>query len=349
MIHNPYYYTGPLDPEEHKLVFVPRSEEISKIINKITWNQYWAILGPRQIGKSTFLRQIQHSHPQARYIYIDMSLFHNMESEELFYLNLIERLKNSVPHEAMPNVDFHSKVGTPPEKMLDILNKFKPINHSQPIVFLFDEIEWVPFFKNLLMLWRAIYHEKHQKENLKKYVVMIAGAIDLVKETIEAGSPFFNIANPLYLKDFEYPDAKRLIEKPLQHLNISIEEEDEKFMIYHLNGHPQLLQHLCSILVENAMKGNRSISRKDIDKALDELYKINTNLALLKYEVQGNPELEDLVKKVLKGKVINYSPYFHYTYSGTGPIIEGAVVEGKQKSCSIRNDAYKEYLSAILQ
>jgi len=59
MIGNPYKYTGPLDIAADRLVFVPRAEESDRVINGIGEGKFWAIMGPRQIGKSTFLRQIE--------------------------------------------------------------------------------------------------------------------------------------------------------------------------------------------------------------------------------------------------------------------------------------------------
>ena len=59
MIGNPYKYTGPLDLEKDRLVCVPRLEESERVINGVREGKFWAILGPRQMGKSTFLRQLE--------------------------------------------------------------------------------------------------------------------------------------------------------------------------------------------------------------------------------------------------------------------------------------------------
>ena len=59
MIKNPYIYTGPLDPISNKLVCISRNKDVNDIIESIEEGHYYAVLGPRQIGKTTFLRQIQ--------------------------------------------------------------------------------------------------------------------------------------------------------------------------------------------------------------------------------------------------------------------------------------------------
>ena len=58
MKKNPYKFRGPLDLDKDKLVLVTRSYDLDRVCNGIKNGEYWAILGPRQIGHTTFLRQI---------------------------------------------------------------------------------------------------------------------------------------------------------------------------------------------------------------------------------------------------------------------------------------------------
>ena len=54
----PFKYTGPLDPEHDSLVSITRHEELKEVVKGVSNQTYYAIVGPRQIGKTTFLFQL---------------------------------------------------------------------------------------------------------------------------------------------------------------------------------------------------------------------------------------------------------------------------------------------------
>lgn len=54
----PFKYTGPLDPENDSLVSIARHEELKEVVKGVSNQTYYAIVGPRQIGKTTFLFQL---------------------------------------------------------------------------------------------------------------------------------------------------------------------------------------------------------------------------------------------------------------------------------------------------
>ena len=95
MQKNPYKFTGPLDPVVNKNVCIRRTEEIDKVITGIRQGDYWTILGPRQIGKTTFLRQLKHELSVFPSIYIDMEI--SPKNDESFYEWVIESIKDQLP------------------------------------------------------------------------------------------------------------------------------------------------------------------------------------------------------------------------------------------------------------
>ena len=134
MAENPYKYTGPLDPLKDRLVCVPRLQESGRVITGIREGKYWAILGPRQIGKSTFLRQLEnvlsaHSH----------CLYFNFETspvtEEHFYQWLMHEFTLHIPSKPIkhnpelenfePYIKFHY-----------FLEKFKPQESQKKVILL---------------------------------------------------------------------------------------------------------------------------------------------------------------------------------------------------------------------
>ncbi len=54
IVENPYKYNGPLDISEDELVVISRKDHLKQVVKSLKKGNYWAILGPRAIGKTTF-------------------------------------------------------------------------------------------------------------------------------------------------------------------------------------------------------------------------------------------------------------------------------------------------------
>ena len=61
---DPFKYTGPLDPESDSLVRIMREAELKEVIDGVRNNTYYAVVAPRQTGKSTFLFQLMNELPK---------------------------------------------------------------------------------------------------------------------------------------------------------------------------------------------------------------------------------------------------------------------------------------------
>ena len=93
MLENPYRFTGPLNPVDHEAVCAPRNNEIAKVVSGIKNGDYWSIIGPGQIGKTTLLKQLMHILTGYHHIYIDMES--TPDSSE-FYEMLIQTIIENV-------------------------------------------------------------------------------------------------------------------------------------------------------------------------------------------------------------------------------------------------------------
>ena len=101
MIKNPYKYTGPLDPERDHQVCIPRNGYVKQIIEGIKNDEYWAVLGPRQIGKTTFIRQIQKKITNAFHIYFNLEI--TPKTNEQFYQWLMDKILEEIPSKEKPS------------------------------------------------------------------------------------------------------------------------------------------------------------------------------------------------------------------------------------------------------
>lgn len=338
MRKNPYKFTGPLDPVQDQLVCIRRQKEIDKVITGIRQGEYWTILGPRQIGKTTLLRQLENEISVFRCIYIDLEV--TPKNDEAFYEWIIDTITERIPADLpMDRMEKWKNFG-PELNFYYFLKNFRPKENKRIILFI-DEIEKAPSIRSFLHIWRKVFHERAGYPELERYTIIITGGVDLVTLTVGPTSPF-NIASKLYLTDFSEAESKHLIEEPVKNLGFHFNIEATEELIEQTSGHPQILQHLCHILVDRAIEKKKEVGKDDVLEAIEKLFIENSNLKALNTEVKTNKVIEELVKKLLKGEPIKYYPYQELSTTGTGPIVP------LDKYCAIRNNIYKELLMKLI-
>lgn len=340
MRRNPYNFTGPLHPVEDKPACIYRAKEIETIITGISQGDYWVILGPRQMGKTTLLRQIKHELSVYPCIYIDLEV--SPKTGEAFYdwiINVIlENFEEQPPADTIDRwKDFGCELN-----FYNFLKKFRP-GKDKRIVLFFDEIEKAPAVQSFLNMWRKIFHERIDHQELKKYALIIAGSVELIPLTIGPTSPF-NIARKLYLGNLAEEESGQLIVEPFKELGITVEPGAKAALITETSGHPQLLQHLCYIIIEKFLQQRKNITAVDAENAIRRLFIESDNLRFLHQQIKTDGFLEDLVKRVLQGEKIEYAPLQHLSLSltGTGPIIR------QGSYCAFRNRLYERFLSKVM-
>jgi ABC-type cobalamin/Fe3+-siderophores transport system ATPase subunit len=338
---SPYRFTGPLDPVKHESICASRNDELTKVISGIKNGDYWSIIGPSQMGKTTLLRQLIHILSDYYYIYIDMESTPDNNKE--FYEMLINTIIENVPCEPI-NANMKKYAGE--THFYDFLKILKP-KEDKPIIFFFDEIEKAYSVHSFLHLWRRVFHERDFDKNLANYTVIAAGKAELSSLTAgeDADISPFNIAQTLNLKELTKEETERLISNPFSSLGIEIESAAKRKIYSQTKGHPQLLQHLCHLLIENSPGRNRMINEEDVAAAIDRLLfeETNTNIQTLEKDIKTGKISPDLLRKILKGEKIGFLRHRDLSITGTGPIVN----EGRY--CAIRNNIYAEFLKQVIK
>lgn len=340
---NPYKFTGPLDPGRDQAVCVPRTMEVNRVIEGIlSDNSYWAILGPRHIGKTTLLRQIQKELAHAYYVYFNFEIApHDAKS---FYHWVTDQILTVVPtHQNKPDLKNDNWNDEPPEFVfLRFLEDLIPQDESKRIIFLFDEIDDLPSRRTFLHIWRKIFHDRFNKFNLNRYTVIISGSVDLIAMTNGPTSPF-NIAEILYLENFNLQECDWLVCNPMKQLGIQINHEAIELIRLQLSGHPQMLQQLCSILTGETLKSNRIIREENVKNAIENLLTKNTTLDILIQELKINNILTGLLQRIIVGERIGYFPFKELSIAGVG-----AIIEDTDHNCLIRNKIFERVIKYML-
>lgn len=340
MNENPYKYLGPLDPVNDKLVCIPRTEDVNQVIDGVNKGDYWSILGPRQIGKTTFLRQIQNMMPGCYCLYFNLEI--SISEEKSFYRWLRDQMLDRIPAKPKETYITDWDDNHPNYSFIHFLEIFRAEDHGKKILFLFDEIDSLPFLDNFLHTWQKMFHDRYNKEELNRYAIAVTGEVDLIAKSMGPTSPF-NIAGKLYLGDFSDGESEILIDLPFRKLGINIEPRAKKLVISQIAGHPQMLQQTCSQLVDIALKEKRSISVKDVEIAINSLLKNSTTIDLLKNELKENKELQQLIRDIVNGVRRKYFLNQEFSISGAG-----AIVEDRKSFCKIRNKVFERLLKDSL-
>jgi energy-coupling factor transporter ATP-binding protein EcfA2 len=344
LTQNPYKYTGPLVPakdKKDKKVCIDR-RELKKVIEEVKEGTYWAIIGPRQMGKTTFLHQLAKNFPGTYHaIYITLEL--SPIKEENFYEWLKEKILEKGELETVETTGKWKNDEEPHMKFLYFLKNLKIKNKKTrtKIVLLFDEIEGALHIKNFLHLWRTVYHERIESDELEKYAVIIAGSSTLFEFTVKPKSPY-NIAKHFFLNELAN-DEVEMLTKAFNQYHISIDPKTKKKLLKEISGHPQLLQHACHLLFDTAAnREDKTLYKADIKKALKKLFEENSNLSHLRTDVKNNIELKSVLIDILKGEKMNFQTYQEFSLAGVGPIVE------QNKFCAIRNNLYRKFLRDLL-
>jgi hypothetical protein len=345
---NPYKYNGPLDPVKDRAVCIPRSEDAGRVIEGLNLGDYWVVMGPAQIGKTTFIRQVESENTNAYNLYLDL----NASPGEMgaFLKWLMERMINEIPQNFISS--FRTKKFGPQSKnpvseadFFYFLKVFKPSFRiiKKRVVLLFDNIENTIIMDEFLSIWRLVYTMKKATKELDRYSIIVTGSLKLREKKIGFQLPF-NFANPLYLKDFSDEQSRQLIDEPFKQSGISIDEEAKAKLIDSLKGHPRMLQQSCHFLVRRAFAKKKRLTGNDVDDALAQLLEENPVLKTLVQDIKTWKPLYHMVQRLLKGDRIEYSSFRELSYSGAGVFIEGP-----GSFCVIRSRLFEEYLKNALE
>ena len=337
MKRNPYKFKGPLIPGKDKLVLVPRSRDLERVCAGIEDGEYWAVLGSRQTGCTTFLRQIMNQIKNVHPLEIDFETCPTDEKD--FYQCLIEDFIKGIPSELNERTTGNWKEINSAHGFLKFLEEFRPKKDIEKILLLFDEIEEIPGLIKFLSMWRQIYCSGNAK--LRKYAIVIACSHDPISLTLKT-SPY-NITEKLYMKDFSRKESGQLIEEPFAEINIRINFYAKEKLLSQINGHPQLLQHACHLLVDTAIREARGIVEEDVDESIKTLLTKDL-IGTLKKDVTENDTLKALVKNILEGKKIPYHLNSDFFIKGAG-----CIVEDENGNCAIRNKIFEKFLEDFFE
>jgi len=370
-IENPFKYSGHISPKKH--AYITRNKQIERVLNGIQRMVYYAVIAPRQTGKTTFMKHLinqisrdeLHTHEG---IYITLEDIRDVEKDK-FYSYIARKITRSLENRYFIEPEsFNSsyKKVQSNQDLEDFLAKLSKVTifnkrednlimnnkeRNLKYVICIDEIEGAKELASEFLWTIRAMHEQSDgyddesgdfDKGFDRYCFIISGATALEELTSGKVSPF-NIADSINLEDFEEEEITSMVKKALDKVMVHYYESFPHDIFYQTNGHPCLTQKLCSWILEGLMLEKRDYIREDdltgnIDKLIDSA---DITLRTTLERVSGDENL-DIVKRLLRGEKIRYNEYDTFSAKLR---LAGAVVRDEDGFCKIRNPIYETFFA----
>lgn len=351
------------------------SRKIKKIVSMIEDGEYFTISKPRQYGKTTTLYLLEQDLIKDKnYLVLDTS-FEGIDaptynSQPAFIKTFLEMLKDRfIFLEETHLADFIDTHISNAQTMTDlakiITQLVKTIGLNINTVLMIDEVDKSSsnqLFLDFLGMLRSKYLKRSQGKDHTFHAVILAGVHDVktLKSKIrpddrqKLNSPW-NIAVDFKVDLSLFPDEiVPMLEDYSKEKKVKIDIRpfaDKLF--YYTSGYPFLVSKLCKTIDEEILPGKKTKewSPQDIDLAFQMTVKEdNTNFSTLIKNLENNPELYDLVFKLLMNEM-------EFSFNLHNPLIQSGVIYGilrkEQDKTRVHNRVYEQiiynYMSSKLE
>ncbi len=281
---SPFVTVGPTSDR----VFFGREREMQEVTGRIESFSY-AIIGGRRIGKSSLLGRLHRVHLPIvgfRTLYHDCSTTPTYDS---FLAASIHDWRSEPPLNA-------------PETFEDLL-KAPPT--EWPLVLLLDEADkLVP--ADRADGWR-LFNKLRALANSRQLRVVLSGERTLREALRDPTGPLFNFANEMLLGPLDFKAVKELVTQPMQQLEIELVDREALVRrIYDFtSGHPNIVQRLCSHLIEQINEqGVHRITLENVNAVIEDAQ--FQEIDFLQTYWEAATPLERIITLVLSQKAKTY-------------------------------------------
>jgi len=370
----PFKFTGPLDPEHDSLVNITRHEELKEVVKGVSNHTYYAVVGPRQTGKTTFLfqllREISENLHGFQGIYLTLEDLVQVTHQD-FYKNFTRKIISSLNgHYQIHPASLREQYKTVntnldlKDFLLDLarakLRPFAPdmdLSDSEEgiefepkapkeykglkFILLVDEIDSIPndIMIEFVKTVRSIFIERLSVAGFKGYTMVLCGSADLASLTYGKTSPF-NISKVVYLRDFSFEEVQDWLANVFQHLEVRFSDSFAHQLFEQTQGHPYLIQMLCFRILKRLQKEGRSeVDSSDFQEIDQIIIDGDINLLTTLERIKKDELLQEMALKILKGDSIRYSRTHDIIYH----LELAGAIRRKDEYCRIRNPIYEKF------
>lgn len=351
-----FNYTGPVYPDEHYIV--KRDEIFYSFKEMVDEGKYFTIFAPRQMGKTTFLKQtIDRLNEDTYYIGVNIDFeryipfgeekFYQVLKKDL-YKALIERLE-SIECERIEEVKniFKDKSVENNEDFYELIEVLGNIIPDKKIVLLIDEFDAVSIdiTRGFLYTLRDMYIKRRSTRAFAIYSIGVVGVKNIAELNFGSQSPF-NIAVQINIRSFTLSQVYELINQYIEESGRRFDEGVIEKIYEETGGQPFLVNRLCSLLVEKvACDRGKNISLSDLYQALKLLLNEgNTHFYSLRRNAE---EHKEFMLKILFGR--ENIPFNRFDREQERLIMFGVTKEDVDGMVNVANPIYRRVLLGTFQ
>lgn len=252
---NPYFNKAAIRNAE---MFFGRTNLLRRFYETLSHRQSISLIGPRQIGKSSFLRCACLSEIQARFDFdLSRHIFVPLDLREFLYKTSDDFFHNVsqeiiLQSRRLLNFTLHSTASGDAE-FSSVLNQIE--EHEFFPVLLLDSFDTITlnehFGPEFLSFLRA-----YATAGKVSYVTASIAPLKEVCHRGIVGSPFFNIFYAYTLDALTDEEALELIGVPAQKAGMPFTDEEVEWISRYAGRHPFFIQRVCYILFEGKQQAN---------------------------------------------------------------------------------------------
>ena len=349
-----YFNTyGPVNEIEHYVV--SRQTLVTELVTQIERGTYFTIFAPRQMGKTTLLRNVEELIAQKENylpIMLSFEVYENASVED-FLLSVSKEIMRRVIALLQINKDNRADMLRARQEQLfasdfvqlrELFLTLSDLLSDKRLVLLIDEFDGTPLdaISGLLQIWRHIYLTQSSPRTL--HSIALIGLQNIATLNLGRSSPF-NIARQVRLHNFTVAQVQDLIGQYTAETGQAFDAATIVELHNLTAGHPFLVNRLAAITTEEiATDRSRSITLADLDRAQRKLVReTNYNFETLGRHAREHPAE---ILAILFGSVIPFNlnnPLVSTLY------MQGIISEAPTESCQIANPIYRQVLIAYLR
>lgn len=251
-MNNPFVSRGPV---RASALFFGRAHELEEVAAFLRGNQSVSIVGPRKIGKTSLLFQLQRPETWPTLGLGDDNLFVYLDCEVLgegahadIFAQFVGEMAAALDARGLPPEPALETAAAKPSR-LSFEGAVRKLNQrGLRVVLILDEFERLSTNASLDV---NFFNALRSAAGRYQLVFLTASARPLIELTYSGksqeilSSPFFNIFAPLFLGLLSEADARRLIQAPAQIAGLDFPAPTVDFLYTLAGGHPLLLQIAC--------------------------------------------------------------------------------------------------------
>jgi signal transduction histidine kinase len=244
---NPFHYQGPLNSLDHRSVMIKRTDLIEKMIRGVYSGQWFAITGPRKVGKTTLLLQFYHelkNKKQENRIKFIRVQHLDKASFSHFYSSLLQIIHSPNQSSSFP---LPAKFGSDHEFLECLRNVLKGFDNNEKPILVFDGMEYLPpaFLHRFFRILASIYAERDIDRELNSFCTILSGALDLQAPDTTSHNPLIDHLSMIRVKDLQNDDIERWLNRICGQMDFPMESGVIRLLCESTSGMLYLIQKIC--------------------------------------------------------------------------------------------------------